>query len=156
MRGGFRRLFEANGCWTGLGLRTLGPFPKFPVVLCLGVSKIPKKKKRIHLGKQRHMIGLWTLSAFRLGPPSRTLSTLQAVVQPPLTFCSPYTIKQNLGRKRKALGRGQANGKGKRGGRGNKGYKARNHRAFPTPGFEGGQSGLIKALPKIGHQAQQK
>jgi large subunit ribosomal protein L15 len=50
------------------------------------------------------------------------------------------------------VGRGLANGKGRKCGRGQKGFKARQAAASPNRAFEGGQSGIVKALPKIGPQ----
>lgn len=61
------------------------------------------------------------------------------------------SFKEFAGRQRKRIGRGMG-GKGKTAGRGTKGYKARRAKATPTRGFEGGQAGIIKALPKIGPQ----
>jgi large subunit ribosomal protein L15 len=52
-------------------------------------------------------------------------------------------------KKKKILGRG---GKGRTGGRGRKGWKMRHGKATPLPAFAGGQSTLIKRLPKIGVQ----
>ena len=50
---------------------------------------------------------------------------------------------------KKIVGRG---GKGKTAGRGRKGWKARSAKARPLPGYEGGQSGILKAIPKLGIQ----
>ncbi len=50
----------------------------------------------------------------------------------------------------KKVGRGDRNGKGKTAGRGMKGYKARSSKARAVPGFEGGQTGILKASPKFG------
>ncbi|KAL0079678.1 ribosomal protein L18e/L15P [Phycomyces blakesleeanus] len=48
------------------------------------------------------------------------------------------------------LGRGPGSGKGKTAGRGHKGQKARSGNGQPVPWFEGGQTPLVKRLPKRG------
>jgi large subunit ribosomal protein L15 len=52
-------------------------------------------------------------------------------------------------KKKKRVGRG---GQLKTAGRGRKGYKARHANQRMVPGFEGGQSSIIKKVPKIGFQ----
>lgn len=52
----------------------------------------------------------------------------------------------------KRLGRG---GQGKTAGRGRKGWKAKHSQARPHKGFEGGQSGLVKKIPKLGVQRKE-
>ena len=75
------------------------------------------------------------------------------IIEKPIKFLTLTTsFKEFAGRKRKRIGRGMG-GKGKTAGRGTKGYKARRAKSTPTRGFEGGQSGIIKALPKIGLQS---
>ncbi|TPX59215.1 hypothetical protein SpCBS45565_g07807 [Spizellomyces sp. 'palustris'] len=78
-------------------------------------------------------------------------SGFATLVQRPKEYYHLTNVKDNNGarRKRKILGRGEG-GKGKTSGRGMKGYHARQHKATPLPGFEGGQTGLIKAIPKLG------
>lgn len=49
----------------------------------------------------------------------------------------------------KALGRGRGSGKGKTSGKGNKGQKARKGAPIRR-GFEGGQTPLIRRMPKVG------
>ncbi|ORY97884.1 ribosomal protein L18e/L15P [Syncephalastrum racemosum] len=51
---------------------------------------------------------------------------------------------------RKRVGRGPGSGLGKTAGRGHKGQKARAGNGQPVPGFEGGQTPLIRRLPKRG------
>ncbi|KAI8376481.1 ribosomal protein L18e/L15P [Radiomyces spectabilis] len=51
---------------------------------------------------------------------------------------------------RTRVGRGPGSGKGKTAGRGHKGQKARSGNGKPTPWFEGGQTPLVKRLPKRG------
>src|SRR6476661_743748 len=75
----------------------------------------------------------------------------QIVSRPTNYFTNVSSLVKYGGRRKKRIGRGHGN-KGKKAGRGTKGYKARRARATPTRGFEGGQSGIIKALPKIGRQ----
>ncbi|KAJ3020681.1 YmL15 [Thoreauomyces humboldtii] len=84
-------------------------------------------------------------------PPSSAKGFASVVVQRPKEFIHSGNVRDNNGarRKRKILGRGEG-GKGKTSGRGQKGYKARQHKSRPTPGFEGGQSGIIKAIPHMG------
>jgi large subunit ribosomal protein L15 len=81
---------------------------------------------------------------------AKTFLSSKATVSSPSAFLTASTAVYGL-KKKKRVGRGKA-GKGKTAGRGMKGFKARQRRATPTPGFEGGQSGIIKALPKIGLQ----
>ncbi|ORY22536.1 hypothetical protein BCR33DRAFT_670492, partial [Rhizoclosmatium globosum] len=47
-------------------------------------------------------------------------------------------------------------GKGKTSGRGHKGYHARNSKARPVPAFEGGQAGILRAIPKLGNHTGAK
>jgi len=58
-------------------------------------------------------------------------------------------------RKRKVVGRGTGSGHGKTSGRGHKGQNARSGRGT-RPGFEGGQSPLIKSIPKRGFTSPNK
>lgn len=52
--------------------------------------------------------------------------------------------------KRTRVGRGPGYGKGKTAGRGHKGQKARSGNGQPVPWFEGGQTPLVRRLPKRG------
>lgn len=45
-------------------------------------------------------------------------------------------------------------GLGKTSGRGHKGWKARSSKARPTPGYEGGQTGILKAIPFLGRRSK--
>ncbi|GJE97071.1 mitochondrial large ribosomal subunit protein uL15m [Phanerochaete sordida] len=56
----------------------------------------------------------------------------------------------NSQHKEKRLGRGQGSGKGGTSGRGHKGQKARSGNGKPKPGFEGGQTPIVKLFPKKG------
>lgn len=58
-------------------------------------------------------------------------------------------------RKRKVVGRGAGSGHGKTSGRGHKGQNARSGRGT-RPGFEGGQTPLIKRIPKRGFTSIRK
>ncbi len=62
-----------------------------------------------------------------------------------------HTLKAPAGshKKRKILGRGSSSGHGKTSTRGSKGQTSRSGRAT-YPGFEGGQSPLIRRMPKRG------
>nr|KAJ3418909.1 YmL10 [Polyrhizophydium stewartii] len=73
------------------------------------------------------------------------------MVRPPSEFLHASNVKPNPGSRKKAkrLGRG---GKGKTAGRGRKGYKARQGKSGPVPGFAGGQTTIIKGIPKLGRQ----
>lgn len=57
-------------------------------------------------------------------------------------------ITTQLGRKAKRLGRGIGSGKGKTAGRGTKGQNSRSGGGV-RPGFEGGQTPLIRRTPKF-------
>ncbi|KAJ3162795.1 YmL15 [Geranomyces michiganensis] len=88
-----------------------------------------------------------------LQPIRSTAAPFHSVVRKPTEFVHSGNVKDNNGarRKRKVVGRGEG-GKGKTSGRGQKGYNQRQNRTGPTPGFEGGQTGLIKAIPHIGRR----
>lgn len=58
-------------------------------------------------------------------------------------------------RKRKLLGRGTGSGHGKTSGRGHKGQNARSGRGT-RPGHQGGQTPLIKTMPKRGFTSTRK
>ncbi|CAO3627995.1 unnamed protein product [Cunninghamella echinulata] len=58
---------------------------------------------------------------------------------------NPGAVSQRI-----RVGRGPGSGKGKTAGRGHKGQKARSGNGKPTPWFEGGQSPLVKIVPKRG------
>ncbi|KAJ3199080.1 YmL10 [Entophlyctis luteolus] len=62
------------------------------------------------------------------------------------------TVQDNKGARRpaKRVGRGLAGGKGKTSGRGHKGAHARAAKSRPVPAFEGGQAGILRAIPKLG------
>ncbi|KZT69059.1 ribosomal protein L15 [Daedalea quercina L-15889] len=60
---------------------------------------------------------------------------------------SPATNSQH---KQKRVGRGQGSGRGGTSGRGHKGQKARSGNGKPKAGFEGGQTPIIKLIPKRG------
>ncbi len=53
-------------------------------------------------------------------------------------------------KKSKRVGRGISAGQGKTAGRGTKGQKARTGKGKIRPGFEGGQSPLVRRMPKLG------
>jgi len=100
------------------------------------------------------------------------LLTRQVAVQPLAsissdtwaTFARPYSadvkgaylrlneLADNPGAKaqKKRVGRGQGSGYGGTSGRGHKGQKARSGTGKPTPGFEGGQTPLMRRIPKRG------
>ncbi len=88
--------------------------------------------------------------------PSWTNSIIQPVsfirsihISTPKKVLSLQTIQKPKEKKARRVGRG---GKGRTAGRGRKGWKAKHGKARPLPGFEGGQSGIIKSIPKIGIQ----
>lgn len=68
-----------------------------------------------------------------------------------------HQIKSPKGanKKRKIVGRGHGSGHGKTSGRGHKGQNARSGRGT-RPGFQGGQSPLIKSIPKRGFTSPNK
>ncbi|KAI9257309.1 ribosomal protein L18e/L15P [Phascolomyces articulosus] len=82
---------------------------------------------------------------------ARTFST-QAAIQPPKQPIHLGSLADNAGAvtQRKRVGRGPGSGLGKTAGRGHKGQKARAGNGKPVPGFEGGQTPLIKSIPKRG------
>ncbi|KAG0741671.1 hypothetical protein G6F57_007645 [Rhizopus arrhizus] len=79
---------------------------------------------------------------------SRALSTIQK----PKTPVDLAHISDNAGAvsERTRVGRGPGYGKGKTAGRGHKGQKARAGNGRPVPWFEGGQTPLVRSLPKRG------
>ncbi len=72
-------------------------------------------------------------------------------VKAPLSLVALHNLKRPLGshKKRKYLGRGPGSGHGKTSTRGSKGQTSRAGRHFYL-GFEGGQSPLIRKMPKRG------
>ncbi|KAI9485071.1 ribosomal protein L18e/L15P [Zychaea mexicana] len=81
---------------------------------------------------------------------ARSFST--QAVQPPKQPIHLGSLADNAGAvtQRKRVGRGPGSGLGKTAGRGHKGQKARSGNGKPVPGFEGGQTPLIKRIPKRG------
>jgi len=75
----------------------------------------------------------------------------EAESKPVLNLLSLHNLKRPLGshKKRKYLGRGSSSGHGKTSTRGSKGQTSRAGRHFYL-GFEGGQSPLIRKMPKRG------
>ncbi|KAI7871754.1 ribosomal protein L18e/L15P [Spinellus fusiger] len=75
--------------------------------------------------------------------------TFATQTRPPVHLAS---LADNAGAvsQRIRLGRGPGSGKGKTAGRGHKGQKARSGNGQPVPWFEGGQTPLVKRLPKRG------
>ncbi|KAI9360731.1 ribosomal protein L18e/L15P [Pilaira anomala] len=94
---------------------------------------------------------LSTKGRFTAALPVRALST-QATIQPPKTPVNLAHLSDNYGAvsERTRLGRGPGYGKGKTSGRGHKGQKARSGNGQPVPWFEGGQTPLVRRLPKRG------
>ncbi|KAI9487358.1 MAG: ribosomal protein L18e/L15P [Benjaminiella poitrasii] len=82
---------------------------------------------------------------------SRALST-QINIQPSKTPVDLGHLADNPGAvtQRLRVGRGPGSGKGKTAGRGHKGQKARAGNGRPVPWFEGGQTPLVRSLPKRG------
>jgi ribosomal protein L15 len=80
------------------------------------------------------------------------MSGFVAPVQRPSTVLHALNVRLNPGAIKfvKKVGRGDRNGKGKYCGRGMKGYKARSSSDRAVPGFEGGQTGILKASSKFG------
>ncbi|KAJ3090996.1 YmL10 [Quaeritorhiza haematococci] len=78
------------------------------------------------------------------------------IAQRPAEYLHLGNVRDNPGavKKKKRVGRGLQSGKGKTAGRGQKGYKARQSKSRPVPGFEGGQTGILKAPPKMGITAR--
>jgi len=94
-------------------------------------------------------------STIRANPAScqslRLLSTDGKVI-PPSQPIDLGNLADNPGAvtERLRVGRGPGYGKGKTAGRGHKGQKARSGNGPPRPWFEGGQTPLVKRLPKRG------
>ncbi|KKQ94617.1 MAG: 50S ribosomal protein L15 [candidate division CPR2 bacterium GW2011_GWC2_39_10] len=59
-----------------------------------------------------------------------------------------HEITQKVGKKSKRIGRGIGSGRGKTAGRGTKGQNSRTGGGV-RPGFEGGQTPLIRRIPKL-------
>ncbi|KAJ3100974.1 hypothetical protein HDU97_001730 [Phlyctochytrium planicorne] len=80
--------------------------------------------------------------------PIRSFSRLAE----PAEYLHTGNVKDNRGakKKRRRVGRGLGGGLGKTSGRGHKGWLARSSKSRPVPGYEGGQTGLLKAIPKLG------
>jgi large subunit ribosomal protein L15 len=82
----------------------------------------------------------------------RVLTTRLPNLLKPTKFLTASNVRDNPGANKKAkrVGRGDRSGKGKTSGRGTKGWHARASKDRPVPGFEGGQSGILSAIPKLG------
>ncbi|KAI8853539.1 ribosomal protein L18e/L15P [Chytridium lagenaria] len=83
----------------------------------------------------------------------RTLSTsTRKIVNEPREYLHAGNVKDNQGarQKKRRVGRGLGSGLGKTSGRGQKGWKARAPKDRPTPGYEGGQTGMLKAIRSLG------
>jgi large subunit ribosomal protein L15 len=96
------------------------------------------------------------LSAASASCSSASASAVAAAAAPFSTAAAPSAFSLNTLRpapgstkRKKRVGRGPGSGKGKTCGRGHKGQKSRAGRGIPL-GFEGGQTPLIKRLPKRG------
>ncbi len=94
---------------------------------------------------------LYNRDAYRFLSSVRTFAT-GASNSPSPSPLHVSNLRDNPGatKKRKRVGRGLGGGKGKTSGRGQKGWLARSAKSRPIPGFEGGQTGLLKAIPKLG------
>lgn len=79
-------------------------------------------------------------------------SFIRPIAPTPKQFIHVGNVADNPGalKKKKRVGRGERSGKGKTAGRGQKGWHARASKSRPVPGFEGGQSGILSAIPQIG------
>ncbi|KAJ2851638.1 YmL10 [Coemansia brasiliensis] len=79
-------------------------------------------------------------------------------VERPSQFVSLNALRDNRGARKvkKRVGRGHGSGHGKTCGRGHKGQKARSGNSKPRPGFEGGQTPLMRVFPKRGFKNPMK
>ncbi|KAJ2131981.1 YmL10 [Coemansia sp. RSA 1807] len=98
-------------------------------------------------------------SGLNLGPIQRMshLHTTRAIgtvfrIDRPAQFVSLNNLRDNKGSRKtkKRVGRGHGSGHGKTCGRGQKGQKSRSGNSKPGPGFEGGQTPLMRVFPKRG------
>ncbi|KAJ3218953.1 YmL10 [Dinochytrium kinnereticum] len=100
------------------------------------------------------------LQAIRKGGDGKRKASISItkLVREPREYVHAGNLKDNDGarKKKRRVGRGLGSGLGKTSGRGQKGWKARASRARPTPGYEGGQTGLLKAIPKLGFRSRDK
>lgn len=89
--------------------------------------------------------------------PAREKRTALKKEKLPAILWGMHTLKSPLGsrKKKKLLGRGSSSGHGKTSTRGSKGQTSRSGRDF-YPGFEGGQTPLIRRTPKRGFTSQFK
>ncbi|OZJ05775.1 hypothetical protein BZG36_01307 [Bifiguratus adelaidae] len=81
---------------------------------------------------------------------ARTLSTSRSALASGSIHLGNLADNEGAVTDRIRVGRGPGSGKGKTAGRGHKGQKARTGNGKPTPSFEGGQTPLVKRLPKRG------
>ncbi|KDN42189.1 ribosomal protein L15 [Tilletiaria anomala UBC 951] len=84
--------------------------------------------------------------AFSQGPIQRRGYASEALGPISLGNLKPAVPTKN----RKRLGRGPGSGRGGTATRGHKGQKARSGNGKPTPGFEGGQTPIMRRFPKRG------
>ncbi|KAI9209328.1 ribosomal protein L18e/L15P [Polychytrium aggregatum] len=76
----------------------------------------------------------------------------------PSVHLHPRNVRDNPGamKKKRRLGRGEGSGRGKTSGRGHKGWTSTHGKSRPIPGYEGGQSGILSAIPKLGFRSSDK
>ncbi|KAJ3047493.1 YmL10 [Rhizophlyctis rosea] len=82
--------------------------------------------------------------------PLFSQSATISIVSRPTKFLNAANVADNKGARRIAPVWGRGGTRGKTAGRGMKGFKARNGRALPERGYEGGQPGIKAQIPKLG------
>ncbi|TPX42943.1 hypothetical protein SeMB42_g04933 [Synchytrium endobioticum] len=114
------------------------PTPLLPRVMARLLSALGRTSRHPH----RHL--RHASSAVPSVPPYA--SSAARVYLHATNLCDNPGARQRKNR----VGRGEGSGRGKHSGRGHKGWLARSNRALPHRGYEGGQTGIVKALPKFG------
>lgn len=138
-----------------------------PMQLALQLSRVSLR----NAGPSTGLLRSWTASSSSASSsriPARLYSNTPALAAAPLSSMRIGTLKPAQPVKtvcalslavffvtdfffqRKRVGRGHSSGRGKTATRGHKGQKARSGNGKPTPGYEGGQTPLMRRYPKRG------
>lgn len=101
-----------------------------------------KGKRMITLPQQKSYIQTRTFS----NTSTKSAESIESFASLSIGSLQPLLPKKQ----RKRLGRGQGSGRGGTSTKGHKGQKARAGNGKPTPGFEGGQTPIMRRFPKRG------
>lgn len=109
------------------------------------ISSTPSSKwsgMRSNIPQQKQIVQVRNLSS----TATRSNESIESFASYSIGSLQPLLPKKQ----RKRLGRGQGSGRGGTSTKGHKGQKARAGNGKPTPGFEGGQTPIMRRFPKRG------